>query len=152
MRFDAEAAASEVGRWPGFLIDDTVGQSAESITGAVHALAARADPALVVVDYLQLVGSQDVHETWSAELAHVCVQLRALARTAGVAVLVTSQLSRALDARADRRPRLTDLGRGAVAENADVVLLLDGSDDGSPRLHLAKHPRVAPVDLGPVAG
>jgi len=145
-----EAATAEIGRWPGFFIDDTAERSGESIASAVHALAARTDLALVVIDYLQLVRSQAAHETRSDELVDVCAQLRTLARAGDLAVLVTSQLSRTLEERADRRPRLTDLGRGAVAENADVVLLLDGSEEGSPRLHVAKHPRIAPVEVGRV--
>jgi len=145
-----EAAAAEIGRWPGFFVDDTADRSVEFIASAVHALAARTDLALVVIDYLQLVRSQGLRKTWSDELVDICARLRTLARTADVAVLVTSQLSRALQERADRRPRLTDIGRGAVAENADVVLLIDESEEGSPRLHVAKHPRTAPVEVGRV--
>lgn len=155
-RFDAEAvfrlesATADVGRWPALRIVDAAGQTVESVAAAVRELAARTGLALVVIDYLQLVSTQAAHETWSAELTHVCARLRLLARSADVAVLAISQLCRALEVRADRRPRLADLGSGAIAEHADVVLLLDAREEGSAHLHLAKHPRTASVELGRV--
>lgn len=80
-------------------------------------------PALVVVDYLQLVPSP--HETRDQEdaLALATRALKGVALAEDVAVLAVAQLPSHVATREDPRPTLDDLGgRGQVKQHADVVL------------------------------
>jgi len=81
-------------------------------------------PALVVIDYLQLVpppagvrGGQD------EELATVLRHLKALAIERQVVLLVVAQLPRYAPGRTNLRPQLDDFGHlGAVKQHADLIL------------------------------
>lgn len=85
---------------------------------------------LVVIDYLQLIvpehrKGKSTAENRAIELGMMSRALKNLARELHVPVVVMSQLSRAAEARPDRRPQLADLREsGSLEQDADVVLLL----------------------------
>lgn len=82
---------------------------------------------LVLVDYLQLIKVKGRRENnREADVAKLCRELKGLARKYNVAVMVNSQLSRAVEARGgDKRPQLSDLREsGAIEQDADKVLFL----------------------------
>lgn len=80
-------------------------------------------PALVVIDYLQLVPPpREVADTEDA-LAVATRALKGVALAEDVAVLAVAQLPAHVSTREDPRPTLDDLGgRGQVKQHADVVL------------------------------
>ncbi len=82
---------------------------------------------LVVVDYLQLMGSASSRsraDNRQQQIAEISRMLKVMARDLEVPVLALSQLSREVD-RAGRRPRLADLREsGAIEQDADVVMFL----------------------------
>lgn len=81
--------------------------------------------ALVIVDYLQLMRSGVRSENRVQEISYISRSLKALARELRVPVLAASQLSRAVEARQDRRPQLADLREsGSIEQDADVVLFI----------------------------
>ena len=82
-----------------------------------------APPALLVLDYLQLLPStRAMHDEDAAE--HIR-DLKVLALDRSMACVVVSQLPRFDPARKDPRPTLDDYGHlGAVKQHADVVLSL----------------------------
>jgi len=81
------------------------------------------DPALVVIDYLQLLPSPDARLPLDEACAASTRALKALALDKGVAFLVAAQLPLLRNERADRRPNLDDFGAlGAVKQHSDVVL------------------------------
>lgn len=83
---------------------------------------------LLIVDYLQLMGStvQDRKvENRTLELGAITRGLKILARELQIPVVALSQLSRGVDGRTDKRPILSDLrDSGSIEQDADLVLFL----------------------------
>lgn len=89
-------------------------------------------PALVVVDYLQLVRPSDRFLPREQQVASMTRELKLLALDTGVPILCLSQLNRAGETDGGREPRVSDLREsGAIEQDADAVLLLWPDDDQS---------------------
>ncbi|NIM49421.1 MAG: AAA family ATPase [Gemmatimonadales bacterium] len=81
------------------------------------------DPALVVVDYVQLLPPPSPRLTQDEDTAAAVRALKALALDRQVACLAVAQLPRHVAKRDDPRPSLDDFGiLGAVKQHADIVL------------------------------
>ncbi|MBR3838020.1 MAG: replicative DNA helicase [Clostridia bacterium] len=82
---------------------------------------------LVVVDYLQLMNSDDKkkRDNRVLEVGDITRNLKIMAKDLGCPIMLCSQLSRIAQDRKDKRPQLTDLREsGAIEQDADVVLFL----------------------------
>ena len=85
---------------------------------------------LVVIDYLQLMQSAGSGHGWSNEsrtqaVSDMSRMLKIMAKELNVPVICLSQLSRANEARQNKRPMLSDLREsGAIEQDADIVLAL----------------------------
>ncbi|MHB1554596.1 MAG: replicative DNA helicase [Acidimicrobiales bacterium] len=129
------------------LIDDAPGTTLLAIRGRARRQAARGGLALLVVDYLQLIGADRRGTRREAEVAEISRGLKALARELHVPVVAVAQLNRAVELRADKRPMLSDLREsGQLEQDADLVLLLHraavydlDADPGAAELIVAKH-------------
>jgi len=85
--------------------------------------------ALVILDYLQLLGGDPVRRPGGSRNEAIAGMTRQakqdLARGLEVPVLLLSQLNRAGETRDNRRPQLTDLrDSGAIEQDADAVLFI----------------------------
>jgi replicative DNA helicase len=145
---------AEVSRAP-IWIDDTAGVTLMEIRAKVRRLASQLNVAgeiplsLVVVDYLQLmVGQGNRAENRQQEIAEISRGLKVLARDLDVPVLAVAQLSRAVEARHDKRPLLSDLrDSGAIEQDADMVMFLyrdeyynsESDDKGIAEIIVGKH-------------
>jgi len=107
------------------LIDDTPTRNMLQIAANARRHRHRKEIALVVVDYIQLIGSEDSRDSRQEQIAKISRQLKTLARELPVPVIALSQLNRAVENREDRRPRMADLREsGAIEQDADMVLLI----------------------------
>ena len=123
-------------------IDDTPSPSPMEIRTKARRLAAEYDLDLIVIDYLQLMqGGDRRSENRVQEISYISRALKGLARELRVPVLALSQLSRAVEARPDRRPRLSDLREsGAIEQDADIVMFIyrdEMYDQDTERVNLA---------------
>jgi replicative DNA helicase len=84
---------------------------------------------LVAVDYLQLVRGNPNPENREQEVAAIARGLKAIAKEFKVPVLSLAQLNRAVEARPEKRPKMSDLrDSGAIEQDADVVVMLYRDD------------------------
>ena len=80
---------------------------------------------VVFVDYLQLMHLRHREQNRQQEISEISRSMKLLARELDVVVVALSQLSRAVEQREDKRPRLSDLREsGAIEQDADTVLFL----------------------------
>ncbi len=83
------------------------------------------DVDLVVIDYLQLMGSTLRTENLVQIVGENTRSLKSMAKELNVPVILLSQLSRASEQRAEHRPMLSDLrDSGSIEQDADIVLFL----------------------------
>ena len=108
-------------------IDDTPALSVQGLRTRARRQARREGLGLIVIDYLQLLGSSGGRhsENRVQEISEITRGLKALAKELNVPVLALSQLSRAVESREDKRPQLSDLREsGSIEQDADVVMFV----------------------------
>ncbi|HLD96275.1 MAG TPA: replicative DNA helicase [Patescibacteria group bacterium] len=123
-------------------IDDTPALSVMEMRTRARRLQMEHKIKLLIVDYLQLARSRNL-ENRVQEVSEISQALKNLARELDIPILVTSQLSRAVEARGEPRPQLSDLREsGSIEQDADIVMFLyreDPEDKENINLFVAKH-------------
>lgn len=134
-------------------IDDTESVTVLEIRAKARRLKQKSGLGLVIVDYLQLMSGPRRSDNRQQEISEISRSLKILARELDVPVIAVSQLSRAVEARQDKRPMLADLrDSGAIEQDADVVVFIyrdevynpDSADRGTAEILVSKH-RNGPV-------
>ena len=106
-------------------IDDTPTISALEIRSRARKLKIEKGLGLIVIDYLQLIQGKGRTESRQQEIAEITRSLKSLARELEVPVLSLAQLSRAVEATADKKPMLSHLKEsGEIEQSADVVAFI----------------------------
>lgn len=107
-------------------IDDNAGLTVLEMRAKARRLKAdQPDLALIILDYIQLMGSSGKVENRQQEVSEISRGLKGLAKELNVPIIALSQLSRAPEQRTDHRPQLADLREsGALEQDADLVMFL----------------------------
>ncbi len=107
-------------------IDDTPALTVLEMRGKARRLKAElGDIGLVIIDYLQIMGTSKHAESREKAISDISRSLKALAKELNVPVLALSQLNRNIDLRTDKRPMLADLREsGAIEQDADVIVFI----------------------------
>ncbi len=114
-------------------IDDSASLTPLEMRAKCRRLKAEHGLGLVMVDYLQLVSAGGRIENRQQEIATISRSLKGLAKELAVPVIALSQLSRAPEARTEKRPQLSDLREsGAIEQDADVVMFIYREEEYKP--------------------
>ena len=103
--------------------------------------------AAITVDYIQLMQPDRWTTNTAANTTQISQGLKAMAKDLGVPVIALSQLSREVEKREDKRPKMSDLrDSGSIEQDADVILFLyrngyykrDAKDQRTTEIDIAK--------------
>jgi replicative DNA helicase len=138
-------------------VDDTAGRTVSQIAAISRRLKRRHGIGLVIIDYLQLIESDDRNLPREQQISTITRRLKFLAKDLNIPVIALAQLNRAVEQREDKRPRLADLREsGAIEQDADIVMFLhrpeayDPADrPGEADLIVAKN-RSGPIGTAPL--
>ncbi len=129
-------------------IDDSPLLTAMEMRAKARMLKKEHNIGMIVVDYLQLMQGRQNIDNRVQEISEIASSLKTLAREIDVPVIALSQLSRAIEQRQDRIPRLSDLREsGEIEQTADMVFFIHRDDYYNPtsdkgniaQLIIAKH-------------
>ncbi len=106
-------------------IDDSASQDIRDIIAKARIWKRKYDIKILFVDYIQLVTDKSKGNNREQEIASIARNLKMLAKELNLPVIALSQLSRQVEARVDKRPRLSDIREsGAIEQDADIVAFL----------------------------
>ena len=127
-QYSLEQASLQLRELPLF-IDDTAGRNVSQVAAVSRRLKRRTgNLGLVVIDYLQLIESEESSNrsiTREQQISTITRRLKFLAKDLAAPVMALAQLNRGVEQREDKRPRLADLREsGAIEQDADIVMFL----------------------------
>lgn len=105
-----------------FYIDDTGSITVQQMKAKLRRVK---NLGLVVIDYLQLMGSTSRSDNRVTVISEITRQLKLMAKELDVPVILLSQLSRNVENRTDKHPMMSDLREsGSIEQDADIILFL----------------------------
>jgi replicative DNA helicase len=104
-------------------IDDAGGLKIGQMAARARRVKRQRGIGLLVVDYLQLMAGGSNNRV--SDVTEITTGLKALAKDLEIPIIALSQLSRAVEARDDKRPQLSDLREsGSIEQDADAVMFV----------------------------
>lgn len=107
-------------------IEDRTSMNIRDIRTKATLLKKKHNIGYIIVDYIQLMSGTDVKNKNREQIvSDISRGLKCIAKELEIPVIALSQLSRAVESRADKMPQLSDLREsGAIEQDADSVLFL----------------------------
>jgi replicative DNA helicase len=101
---------------------------------------------LIVIDYLQLMGSTNKSIQREQQIAEISRGLKTMAKELSCPVVALSQLNRAVETRPNKRPTTADLREsGSIEQDADIVMFVYRDEVYNPD---TKEPGIAEIIVG----
>ncbi len=119
------AAISKLKDRPLF-IDDTPALSPTEVRSRTRRIVREhGEPALIMVDYLQLMQIAGSTEGRTAEISEISRSMKAMAKEFNCPMVALSQLNRGVEQRPNKRPVNSDLREsGAIEQDADIIMFI----------------------------
>ncbi len=119
-----QQALDELSKAPIF-IDDSSSPTILQMRSIARRLQLEHKLDLLIVDYIQLIRPNTSSDNVVAQVSEISRGLKSLARELNIPILALSQLSRDIEKRDSKLPRLSDLREsGSLEQDADVVMFL----------------------------
>jgi len=110
-------------------IDDSSSPNILQMRTMARRLQAEHGLGMIIVDYLQLISPRNPNDSPVNAISEISRSLKGLARELNIPVIALSQLSRAVEQRTARIPKLSDLrDSGSIEQDADVVMFIYRED------------------------
>lgn len=114
-------------------VDDTPNLTTGDLRAKARRMHAEHGLGLLFLDYVQLARASRRCDSRYQEIGAITRDLKGLAQELKIPIVAASQLSRAVEQRADKRPTLADLREsGGQEQDADVVLFIHREGTGDP--------------------
>ena len=120
-------AMSRLSKLPLYLDDSSSTTVTEIRSRARRLKASSNDLGAIFIDYLQLIrpAQASKNANRNEDVSEICRQLKATAKDLQVPIIALAQLNRAVEARNDKRPMLSDIrDSGSIEQEADVVAFI----------------------------
>lgn len=128
-RLKVEESRRDIGKAK-FFICDKGGKNIEEFRATARSFHRRHGCSVILVDYFQMMKSFGRFSRKDLELAEVSEGLKATAGELNIPVIAIASLTRSNETD-ERKPRMSDIREcGELEYDADVILLLHGTDDG----------------------
>ena len=132
------------------LIDDTAGMSVTMMKSRLRRIK---NLGLVVIDYLQLMQAETRTDNRANEVGEISRGIKLMAKEFGVPVLTCAQLNRAVEARKEGVPQLSDLrDSGSIEQDADSVMFLHRKEGEDMKVQVViaknRHGATGTIELG----
>lgn len=138
-------ATQELSTLPIF-INDSGSTTLYDIQSACRKIKAEQGLGLIVIDYLQLMGSTNKSIQREQQIAEISRGLKTMAKELGCPVIALSQLNRAVETRPNKRPTTADLREsGSIEQDADIVMFVYRDEVYNPD---TKEPGIAEIIVG----
>lgn len=112
------------------IIDDRSSLNIYQICDAARMQNKKSRTDLIVVDYIQIVATDQNDFSRAVALGKVSTELKSLSRELRIPIIALAQLNRQAEFREGGKPQLSDLKEsGQLEQDADVVLLIHRSTD-----------------------
>lgn len=118
-------AMGRLGEAPMYIDDSAVVTALEIRAKCRRLKAEQKNLGMIIIDYIQLMQGRKATDNRVQEVSEISRSLKTLARELEVPVIALSQLSRAVEARQNKRPMLSDLREsGSIEQDADIVMFI----------------------------
>ena len=115
---------AEMEKYP-LYFNDTPSMELRDVLSQIRVWHRKHNIKIVLIDYLQLIKNSDKKHNREQEIASITMGLKAIAKELSIPVVALSQLSRQVEQRPDKRPRLSDLREsGAIEQDADLIAFI----------------------------
>ncbi|MCB9063198.1 MAG: replicative DNA helicase [Halobacteriovoraceae bacterium] len=117
-------AVKEISTFPVF-INDSANITLFDIQSQCRKIKADSGLGMIVIDYLQLMKSASNNPSREQQISEISRGLKNLAKELECPIIALSQLNRAVEARPNKRPIVSDLREsGSIEQDADIVMMV----------------------------